>query len=391
MSSEFFLKDTIPRASIQQLLTTIQFIASNSGDTTFEQVRTHLLASSARKAPNTRTALWTVARDVLAEIARLQLGSVGVLPRKLSDVARYADTPARLSIPGLSLAQKCNEKIGRAYDELFVLWFKEHHYFRRLVIRLLRGPLFVPDVTSITQVGIEAVKGTAGNTIGAALIENCVSRLAAVGVGASNLDVLRVGISRRLSESGRHIEAASDAKQLIDLIQDTIVLPAFLESEALPFDPVTFQQLVRCSQEFFSAAWTASLPGFSGRVVFQTCEYDAPLAEDPNARLSRLVHHGVAYAAPSFPDALRSAYQRTAAGLSGYVSAYSVRALVCTSLNLPLPVFGRCLERLLPMARDEDFSVYTELPFESPPQGEEYVEVNGRRIGRLKLAPKIGA
>jgi hypothetical protein len=335
--------------------------------------------------------MWTVARDVLAEIARLQFGAVGALPRKLSDVSRLADTPARLTIPGLKLAQVCKEKIGRAYDELFVLWFREHHYFRRLVLRLLEGPLYVPDVTSVTQLGIDSVKGTAVRNLGPALANNCVERLTAAGVSSSKRDALRFGIDRRLAEAGRDIQLAEDAKQLIDLVQDTVVLPAFLEAEALPFDPVTFQQLLKCSQDFYSAAWTASLPGFSGRVVFQTCEYDAPLAHDPNARLSGLVHHGVAYAAPLFPNALRSAYQRTAAGSSGYVSAYSVRALVCTTLNLPLPVFGRCLERLLPTAGEEGFSVYTELPFEAPPQGEDYVEVNGRRIGRLKLVPKIGA
>jgi hypothetical protein len=36
-------------------------------------------------------------------------------------------------------------------------------------------------------------------------------------------------------------------------------------------------------------------------------------------------------------------------------------------------------------------SVYTELPFEPPPQGENYVEVNRRRIGRVKLIYKSGA
>jgi hypothetical protein len=385
------MRDTIPRASIQQLLMTLQFIASNRGATTFDQVRRHLLNASQRKAPNTRTAMWTVARDVFAEVARLNLGTVGALPRKLSDVPRFADTPAEISIPGLRLAQMCTEKIGRAYDELFVLWFREHHYFRRLVLRLLEGPLFVPDVTSVTQLGIDAVKGMAVPTIGPALTSNCVERLVAAGVGPSTIDALRFGIDRRLAETSREIESAPDAKKLIDLIQDTVVLPAFLEAEALPFDPVTFQQLLKCSQEFLAAAWTASLPRFSGRVVFQTCEYDAPLAHDPNARLSGLVHHGVAYAMPLFPNALRNAYQQTAAGTGGYVSAYYIRALVCTSLNLPLPVFGRCLERLLSTGLDEGFSIYTELPFEAPPQGEDYVEVNGRRIGRLKLSPKIGA
>ena len=69
------------------------------------------------------------------------------------------------------------------------------------------------------------------------------------------------------------------------------------------------------------------------------------------------------------------------------------------SLDGQYSAFGRVTEGMdvveeisqVATAGDQGFSVYTELPFEAPPQGEEYVEVNGRRIGRLKVAPKIGA
>jgi hypothetical protein len=108
---------------------------------------------------------------------------------------------------------------------------------------------------------------------------------------------------------------------LIDLVQDSIVLPAFLEAEDLPFDPVTFQQLLKCGQKFFCTSWTASLPSFASRVVFPTCEYDVPLYSDPNASVNQVVHHGVSYAESLFTEAIRNAYIAAAGGSSGYVSA----------------------------------------------------------------------
>ncbi len=392
MVDGFRMSDTIPRASIEQVLEGLRFVAAQNGPTTFEAVRIHLLAASNRKAPNTATAMWTVARDVLTELTKLGLATIGVLPRKLSDIDRLRETPCQVSVPGVMMAGLHAEKVGRAYDALLILWLREHHYFRRLILRLLESPLYVPDVTNIGQLGLDSVKGTAVPAISETLVTNCVTRLKAVGWGEAKLSVLRSGIERRVKDLRLQLGAADiDAKRLIDLVQDGIVLPAFLEAEALPFDPVTFQQLLKCGQEFFCTAWTASLPSFAGRVVFPTCEYDVPLHTDPNARVTKVVHHGVSYTEPLFSEAIRNAYIAAAGGSSGYVSAYAVRAIVCIDLRVPLAVFARCLESLISAGPQADLSVYTELPFAPPPQGENYVEVNRRRIGRLKLIYKTGA
>ena len=391
-SGVFRMTDTIPRASIEQILDGLGFVAAQSGSTTFEAVRTHLLAASNRNAPNTPTAMWTVARDVLTELAKLGLATIGVLPRKLSDVDRLRDSPCKISIPGVRMAQLRTEKVGRAYDALLILWLREHHYFRRLVLRLLESPLYLPDVTSIGQLGLESIKGAPVPAISETLITNCTTRLEAVGWAGDKLSTLRSGIEARVKDLRVELGAADiDHKRLIDLVQDGIVLPAFLEAEALPFDPVTFQQLLKCGQEFFCTAWTASLPSFSGRVVFPTCEYDVPIHSDPNARVTQVVHHGLSYSEPLFNEAIRKAYIATAGGSSGYVSAYAVRAIVCIDLRAPLAVFARCLESLISAGPHAGLSVYTELPFKPPPQGENYVEVNRRRIGQLKLIYKTGA
>ena len=385
------ITDTIPRASIEQILRGLRFLAEQEGSTTFDAVRTNFIASSNRRAPNTATAMWTVARDALTELTKLNLATTGVLPRKLSDVVRLRETPVRVSPLGIDMARLYSEKVGRAYDALLISWLDEHPYFRCLVLRLLESPLYVPDVTNIGQLGLDAVKGTVVPAISASLVTNCATRLEAVGWAAEKVGKLRLGIERRAQELSAEFRASDiDAKRLIDVVQDSIVLPAFLEAESLPFDPVTFQQLLKCGQEFLCAGWTASHPRFSGRVVFPTCDFDVPLHRHPSDRVTHVFHHGVSYAEPLFTEAIRSAYIAVAGGSSGYVSAYAVRSMVCINLGLPLAVFARCLEALISAGPQAHLSVYTELPFTPPPQGESYVEVNRRRIGRLKLIFKTG-
>jgi hypothetical protein len=89
-----------------------------------------------------------------------------------------------------------------------------------------------------------------------------------------------------------------------------------------------------------------------------------------------------------FAKAIREAYIAAAGTTSAYVSAYVIRAIVCVDLRIPLAVFARSLESLISTGPQAELTVYTELPFEPPPQGENYVEVGKRRIGRLKLTYK---
>jgi hypothetical protein len=333
--------------------------------------------------------MWTVARDVLTELEKLKLATVGVLPRKLSDVQRLRESPCEISGAGAEMAELHAQKTGRAYDALLIRWLADHPYFHSLVVRLLESPLFVPDVTNMGQLGLDAVKGKTIPAISANLVNSCTSRMEAAGWPAGKLEALRSGIERRATDLGEVIRATDiDAKRLIDVVQDNIVLPALLEAEALPFDPVTFQHMLKCAQEFFCAAWTTSHPRFNGRVAFSTCEFDIPLDSDPEGAVTEVVHHGVSYAEPRFANAIREAYIAAAGTTSAYVSAYTIRAMVCVDLRIPLAVFARCLESLISTGPQAELTVYTELPFEPPPQGENYVEVGKRRIGRLKLIYK---
>ncbi len=336
--------------------------------------------------------MWTVARDVLTELEKLKLAEVGILPRKLSDVERLKESPNKISEAGAELARLHTEKAGRAYDALLIRWLAEHPYFRRLIVRLLESSLLIPDVTNMRQVGLNGSKVLSASAVSANLVENCCSRMEAAGWPPSKLAVLRSGIERRAIEQAEVLSSDNtDAKRLIDVVQDGLVLPAFLEAEGLPFDPVTFQHMLKCAQEFFCAAWTTSHPSFNGRVAFATCEYDVPLNSDPCTVASEVVHHGVSYAKPAFAKAIGEAYTAAAGGTSAYVSAYTIRAIVSVDLRIPFVVFARSLESLIAAGSQAELTVYTELPFELPPQGEGYVEVGRRRIGRLKIVKNLEA
>ena len=86
-----------------------------------------------------------------------------------------------------------------------------------------------------------------------------------------------------------------------------------------------------------------------------------------------------------------AAYSRVAGVSGGYADAYSLRAIVCVDLQVQPPVFASCLKELIAAGDAAELVVYTELPFTPPPQGEDYVEVGSRRIGRLKLKSTRGA
>lgn len=362
----------------------LQHLAAKGGQSTYDAVRAALLASGKRRAPSSRTALWTVARDILAEMARLKLATVGALPRKLSDFERLRETPCELTAEGQRLAALFTEKAGQAYDTLLLRWLAEHPYFRLVALRLDRGPLYVPDLTNLGQLGLDGNKPRSVASMTTDLISNCSARLEAVEWPAPKLAQFTQSMERRFSEQANTLAApGTDAKRLIDLVQDTIVIPSLLEAESLPFDAVTFSQILKCAQEFLCAAWTASHPQFAGRILFPTCEFNPPLDHDRPP--TQVIHHGVTYAGPRFEEALRRAYSQTVGSNASYASAYAMRAVVCVELRMPLAVFSRCLEALIGAGTNSGMTVYTELPFEPPPQGEGYIEVSKRRVGRLKI------
>jgi hypothetical protein len=385
--------DTIPRASLDQLFGGLGLLHARGGRATFEDLRVWLLRGSRRRAPNTMTAMWTVARDVLSELEKLKLATVGVLPRKLSDVNRLRDTPCEILPSGAHLVDLYTKNIGQAYDAILSCWLAQHPYFRALMVRVLKSPLYVPDVTNVGQLGHDDVKAKRASAILTNLVNDCTARLEHSDWTSQKLNRFRAAAEHRVTVLHHaFIGNEIDTKRLVDAMQDGIVLPSFLEAEELTFDAVTFQQLLRISQEFLVAAWTTSHPSFSGRIVFPVCEFHPALETSADVADIAVAHHGVSYAEPLFPQALRDAYSAVAAGSPGrgYASAYSVRAIVCLALQIPPIVFARSLEALISIGPRADLTIYTELPFEPPPQGEDYVEVSKRRIGLLKLVTRPG-
>jgi hypothetical protein len=218
------------------------------------------------------------------------------------------------------------------------------------------------------------------------------ARLKAVACPSERLEAVKAGIKRRIA--GLAVEIASvrhDTKRLIDLLQDSVLVPALLEAEGLPLDPVTFQHLTKCSEEFYSAAWTSSHPSFEGRMLFSTCDFvPDPICERESSVVG-VAHHGTAYASARFSQTLLTAYNRVVGTSAGYADPYALRAVVCLELRIQPPVFAACLDSVIAAGSSGNIVVYTELPFAPPPSGEHYVEVGRRRIGRLKLVLKEGA
>lgn len=375
------ITDTIPRASVEQILGTLGHLAPLE-KSNFEAIRRFLYSQSGRRSPASTTALWTVARDVLTELQRLSLAVVGVLPRRRSDIDRLRESPCEITPAGKELATVFATKKGVAYDNLFLAWLESHPYFRGLITRLAVSPLYVPDVTSAAQVG----NSRSAAEITAHVLRNCEDRLAGVAFAPSKLSVFREALRRRVNDASPQLASPDlDSKKLVDLIQDSAVIPSFLESEQLPFDGVTFHHLLKIAGEFFAAASTTSHPDFSGRIVFSTCDFVPNIAAGTATKIVAVQHHGGAFAKPQFAEALTAAYTQVAASSGGYADAYKVRAIVCVELRIQPPVFASCLKEIMSAGEPAGPVIYTELPFAPPPQGEDYVEVSQRRIGKLMI------
>jgi hypothetical protein len=323
--------------------------------------------------------MWTIARDVLSELSRLGYASVGPLPRKRSEVLRLASTPCELTSDGHSLGETFRTKRARAYDELLNVWIAQHPYFWQFTSRVLAEPLFVPDITSIKQISTERGE-IETSRLRELVLRNCEERLARSDFHIDKLPIFRRAVEERFValDQRNHIDQL-DAKALVDVIQDTIVLPALLHAEKLPFDAVTFQHVLRASQDFLTASWTTSHPKFPGRVVFRTCSLD-------DGGAARVVHHGVSFAEKNFSEALIAAYVELARDTSSYVDAYALRAIVCLKLQIQPQVFERCLASRIANKDVAGMKIFTELPFSPPPAGEDYVKAGFDRIGLIKLS-----
>lgn len=385
------VKDSIPRIRIDQLFDSLHLIAISKPTSTFNEVRLSLYRSSKRQAPPSREVMWTVARDVLIDLNKLGLIEVGPLPRKRSEVERAQETPCKITEKGAELARLYKESPGKAFDAVLLAWMDNHPYFRAFTIRLLSSPMHIPDVTSIKQLGQNLKFPLDPAILAERITESCTIRLQAINFPAEK----RAMFSEKVNEQIEYLNRISsmreiDVKKIIDTVEDNIVVPAILKSEGLSFDSVTFQHLMSCSQDFYSAAITSSHPDFTGRVLFSTCDFIPDPLTNANASIAEVIHHGQSYVSNRFKMSLVSAYKRLAGSLQTYIDIYPLRALVCTDLRIQPLIFSLGLEKIIEAGQESGMSVYTELPFTPPPQGESYVQVRGHRIGLLKLSLSNG-
>jgi hypothetical protein len=378
--------DTIPRAAVQQIIEVLKFIAASGDTSTFEKVRQFLLRRSRRSAPSSPVAMYTVARDVLIELQKLAYINAGILPRTQSMAESHSECPCELTASGRALADLYRHDKGNAYDQLLLAWLDNHSYFRALITRVHQESIYVPDITSVKQLGSQLRGDEDLETLARRISDHCLSRLSRVPLETEKMEKFARAVSERVQQLGETALADLDPKKFVDAIEDRVVIPALLTAESLPFtDAVTFQHTLKAAKDFFAVCWTTTHPEFQLRVVFPTCEFRPVIGDERSASTFQIVHHGKSFAAPVFVDALRSAYNRVANSPSSYADAYAIRAHVCVALQIQPKVFAACLTDVVSAQATMDLTIYTELPFDPPPAGEDYLEIDRNRIGLLKL------
>lgn len=391
MQDKDIIKDSIPRIRIDQLLDSLRFISLSKSTCTFDEVRRSLHSSSKRHAPPSREVMWTVARDALTDLNKLRLITVGPLPRKRSEVERLKETPCKVTEKGMEIARLYKDSRGKAFDSILLLWMNNHPYFRAFTIRLLKSPMYIPDITSIKQLGQSLKFPIDPDLLANRIIESCTTRLKTIDFPAEKIVIFNEKVDEQVEYLNRVSSMRNiDVKKIVDTVEDNIVVPAILKSEGLFFDTVTFQHIFSCSQDFYSVAITSSHPDFTGRVIFSTCDFMPDPSFNAEASVSGVTHHGQSYVSNDFTMSLISAYKKLSGSLQTYIDIYPLRALVCTDLRIQPLIFSLCLERIIEHREESGVTIYTELPFTPPPQGESYVLVRGHRIGLIKLSISDG-
>ena len=384
------ITDSVPRATITQILQVLSHLARSDGRSTFNQVRLFLLKRSRIAAPSSLTAMYTVAREVLLDLKQLELIQAGVLPRTQSQLAALSDAPCELTPAGVELARLFAEKEtrGRAFDCLLLAWLQHHPYFKLFLMRLHRRLLSFPDVTSIKQFGSDVRGDENLDTLARRLSDHCLRRLEAVEFPTAQTEAFTRAIGERVQELGRATLSELDAKRWVDAIQDRVIIPATLTAEGLPFsDAVTLQYVLKAAKDFLVASSTSSHPRYPLRIVFPTCEFQPALTDENE--VTQIIHHGKRFAESLFAKVVQEAYDCAAPQPGAYADAYAVRALVCTEIRVQPKVFARCLSELIEAGPASGLAIYTELPFAPPPPGEDYIEVGRNRIGLLKLTKLV--
>jgi hypothetical protein len=334
--------------------------------------------------------MYTVARDVLLDLRRLELIQAGILPRTQSALETLSEAPVELTDAGRSLADLYKESSGRAFDQLLILWLTQHPYFRSFIARLHREAIFVPDITSVKQLGSEVRSDESLDALATRIADHCLKRLATASFATAKVELFTKAVGERVQDLGRTVVSGLDAKKWVDAVQDKVVTPAMLTAEGMPFtDAVTLQHVLRAGRDFFAAAWTTAHPQYPLRVIYPTCEFHPALTDD-TAVPTEIIHHGKAFTTPRFIDALWSAYSRIADPAGSYADAYAVRALVCFDLHIQQRVFAACLNDAMAAGPKPELAIYTELPFDPPAAGEDYLEIDNNRIGLLKLTSSKG-
>jgi hypothetical protein len=371
--------DTIPRASLESIVSSLEIIASASDAVPFDDVRIALQqVSLARPSPLLRTAMLSTTRDVLADLRRLKLiDLVGPLPRPSQTVQK--ECLCRLTLAGIDMARKFQNDKGLGYDALFALWYEFHPHFATLITRLQSRPFFLPEFTGAKHLSPELIKTLDTGIFAEGIAAKTVAKLPAQFFEHVSSERVILEVTSRAAElhSKTSMETVVDPQQAVEKIQDTVVAPAILACEGLEFDRVSLKHILKAARDFFACSSTTMLPDCDSRTYFITSHLD----QGENDK-THIVHHGVRYAEDSFGAVMRSCYEMLNMGGMSWVDAYALRAQVCVDLRIQQEVFNRCLGEYV---ERNPGGVGTELAFKCGPAGEKPIEVRGKEIGLIKL------
>lgn len=368
-------RDTIPRVTH---LTQFEAILDGLDDgLTFDELRKRLwqvaidlarLFGGREPSGHPDYHMWSPTKDALEDLMRVGWVEKATLPSARHRVDAYRMTQYRLTDKGRQWARRNNA--GEARELLGQALLEQHPYFREYLIRLSRGPLFIPEfVESDIEPG-----STPDSLDYSRLVCEAVRRIkvspAQTIVEPHELAVLVAEFVRRRFSHQR----PKTRKALLDAVQDA-VLARISRSEGMRADPTSFVIISSWSRELFlsgASRYVTEAPG--GWLHWAGADIDA------DGTKVTYVRRGLTKVADRVVGMFRSAAEELKTPGMELVKVYPLRGTVAYRCGVANEIVDRVLTELVTKKRPSPYEIWLSAgALFDPPASEWPLSIGGRR------------
>ena len=313
--------------------------------------------------------MWSPTKDAIEELMRLGWVEKMPLPSARHRVDAYRQKQFLLTEEGkkwvlITSAGEARENLGQAL-------IKQHTYFREYLVRLTKGPIFLPEFNE-TDIPADATPDSLDcGALASQVAERVYSSPAGKDGSVLNISGQRIQqyIQRRFSK-----RQPRSRKALLDAMQDA-VSSGVLRSEGLRADPASFVIISSWSRELFITGTSRYVSGSPGGWL-----HWAAADITVEGRSVSYARRSISRFGDQVVDSLRVISEELKTPGTEMVRIYPLRGTVAFRCGVANEVVDRVLAELLMKKRACPYDVWVSAgALIDPPASEWPLSVGGRR------------